>query len=105
MKEGEIFSSFSFYGLNYHIPCTLVGYWQKGMKEPWWIVANLKEKPSLILEVYRERFWIEEGFKDVKNELEMSKNYFREKTKEDRFEKFLIACVIGYFYLCFRANK
>ncbi len=99
LKEGEIFSSFSFYGLNYHIPCTLVGYWQKGMKEPWWIVANLKEKPSLILEVYRERFWIEEGFKDVKNELEMSKNYFREKTKEDRFEKFLIACVIGYFFI------
>ena len=69
------------------------------MKEPWWIVTNLKEKAFLILEVYRQRFWIEEGFRDLKNEFEMNKNYFREKTKEDRFEKFLIACVIGYFFI------
>ena len=68
------------------------------MKEPWWIVTNLREKPFIILKVYRQRFWIEEGFRDLKNEFEMKK-LFREKTKEDRFEKFLIACVIGYFFI------
>jgi len=61
------------------------------MKDPWWIVTNLKEKSFIILEVYRQRFWIEEGFRDLKNEFEMNKNYFREKAKEDRFEKFLMA--------------
>ncbi|MCD6172150.1 MAG: transposase [Thermoplasmata archaeon] len=99
LEKGRIFSSPCLYGLSYKIPCLLVGYWQKKMKEPWWIVTNLKEKAFLILEVYRQRFWIEEGFRDLKNEFEMNKNYFREKTKEDRFEKFLIACVIGYFFI------
>ena len=99
LERGKIFSSPSLYGLSHKIPCLLVGYWQKGMKEPWWIVTSLKERPFVILKVYRQRFWIEEGFRDLKNEFEMNKNYFREKTKEDRFEKFLIACVIGYFFI------
>ena len=99
LEKGKIFSFPSLYGLSYKIPCLLVGYWQKEMKEPWWIVTSLKERPFIILKVYRQRFWIEEGFRDLKNEFEMNKNYFREKTKEDRFEKFLIACVIGYFFI------
>ncbi|RLE09556.1 hypothetical protein DRJ00_03925 [Candidatus Aerophobetes bacterium] len=96
--EGKIFSFPSLYGLSYKIPCLLVGYLQKKMKEPWWIVTSLKEKPFIILKVYRQRFWIEEGFRDLKNEFKMKK-LFREKTKEDRFEKFLIACVIDYFFI------
>jgi hypothetical protein len=60
------------YGYKHKIPVNLSIYMDKGMDEPWYIIDNLRRKGSG-LEIYRHRFMIEEGFRDIKNEIAIKK--------------------------------
>ncbi|MEO0141849.1 MAG: hypothetical protein ABIL15_00645 [candidate division WOR-3 bacterium] len=102
------------YGLTHRVVCSLVGIWMCGQRGPWWLVSDLfvgkrtkrrRKEWRVIVRIYRERFWIEEGFKDLKNEvplkdLQFSKNILL------KMEKVLVLLMIGYgiYYMVGVAN-
>jgi hypothetical protein len=46
-------------------PTSLVLYWKRGEKKPWFLATNLLD-PRAVLRLYRRRMWIEEMFGDMK---------------------------------------
>lgn len=46
-------------------PTSLVLYWKRGEKKPWFLATNLLD-PRATLRLYRRRMWIEEMFGDMK---------------------------------------
>lgn len=91
------------YGITHRVPCSLVGIWKGGEKGPWWIVSNIfnqskkknRKEWKVIVELYRERFWIEQGFKDLKNGVDLKDLRFS-KNIQWKMEKALIILMIGY---------
>jgi len=53
------------------VKVNLAGKWEKGFKEPLWVIGSLK--PSELLRVYRLRAKIDESFRDMKNLLNLDK--------------------------------
>jgi Transposase DDE domain len=46
-------------------PLNVLGYWQAGEPEPWFLASNLAH-PQRIVQAYRRRMWIDELFGDLK---------------------------------------
>lgn len=44
----------------------VIGVWQAGAREPWWLATNLADHPALVIAKYDRRMAIEEQFRDQK---------------------------------------
>jgi hypothetical protein len=73
------------------VKVNLAGKWEKGFKEPLWVIGSLK--PSELLRVYSLRGKIDESFRDMKNLLNLDKIMNK---KQDNMEKMVALVVLAY---------
>lgn len=73
------------------IKVNIIGCWEKGFKEPLYVMTNLESKRGL--EIYKKRMLIEESYKDLKSLLGIDKNMCM---REDRMEKMMSIAFISY---------
>lgn len=80
-------------GLRYkdNVLVNVAGTWRKGLKEPLWVITNLKPEDGL--EIYRQRMKIEESFKDLKSLLCMDKVMNK---RQENMEKMLALVLMAY---------
>jgi len=73
------------------VKVNLAGKWEKGFKEPLWVIGSLK--PSELLRVYGHREKIDESFRDMKNLLNLDKIMNK---KQINMEKMVALVVLAY---------
>ena len=73
------------------VKVNLAGKWEKGFKEPLWVIGSLK--PSELLRVYSLREKIDESFRDLKNLLNLDKIMNK---KQINMEKMVALVVLAY---------
>ena len=73
------------------VKVNIAGKWEKGFKEPIWVMGSLK--PSELLRVYGLREKIEESFRDLKNLLNLDKVMNK---KQDNMEKMVALVLLAY---------
>lgn len=76
------------------VPVRVVGYWDRGQKEPWLLMTDLDEPVRRIVQLYGKRFRIEECFRDTKNVrygLALAQAQFR---RAERLERFLLVAAL-----------
>lgn len=80
-------------GLYYNgqVPVNVAREWQKGFKEPLWVITNLE--PEEALEIYRARMKIDESFKDLKNLLNLERLMNK---KRELMEKMVALVLMAY---------
>ncbi len=72
----------------------LIGYWQKSLSKPLWIMTSLE--PERGLEIYQKRIKIEQTFRDCKDLLHLTKLINKKQALlEQMIALALIAYVIG----------
>lgn len=69
----------------------LIGKWEKGLKEPLWLISNLP--PQDALEIYIKRMKIEESFRDLKSLLNIDKIMNK---KRINMEKMIALVLLAY---------
>ena len=76
------------------VEVNVAGFWDVRFKQPLWVMGNIN--PDLLLEIYRERMKLEEGFKDLKSLLNIDKVMSKEKQNmEKTLRLMLLAYAIG----------
>ena len=76
------------------VEVNVAGFWDVRFKQPLWVMGNID--PDLLLEIYRERMKLEEGFKDLKSLLNLDKVMSKEKQNmEKTLRLVLLAYAIG----------
>lgn len=73
------------------VKVNLVGYWQRGLSEPLWLISSIDGEAAL--EIYKARMKIEESFKDMKSLLGLGK--VMNKSREN-MEKMVALLLIAY---------
>ena len=69
----------------------IAGEWQKGLKDPLWVMTNLDAEEGL--GIYQERMKIEEAFKDLKSLLCIDKLMNK---RQEYMEKMIAMVLIAY---------
>jgi hypothetical protein len=69
----------------------VIGVWQKGFKEPMWVMTNLKAEDGLA--IYQQRMKIEEAFRDMKSLLGLEKLMNK---RRNHMEKMVALLLIAY---------
>jgi hypothetical protein len=65
------------------------------MKETWFLIDNLGRKDMALL-IYNTRFSIEEGFKDIKNEIDLKEIRVHKNLRNETFLKLMVIWMISY---------
>ena len=77
------------------VKVNLAGKWEKGFKEPLWVIGSLK--PSELLGVYSLRGKIDESFRDMKNLLNLDKIMNKKQVNMEKMVALLaLAYTIGF---------
>jgi len=90
LKRGEVETWKDVY-YKRKIKVNIIGCWEKGFKEPLYVMTNLESKRGL--GIYKKRKLIEESYKDLKSLLGIDKNMCM---REDRMEKMMSMAFISY---------
>ena len=76
-----------------NVEVNLAGKWEKGFKEPIWVISSLGIKPSESLSIYGLRMKIEECFKSLKDLLDLDKIMNK---KRANMEKMMALVLLAY---------
>jgi hypothetical protein len=69
----------------------LIGVWQPGLSEPWWIMTDLE--PEKGLEIYQQRMKIDESFRDCKSLLNLTQAMNK---RRENLEKMIALALLAY---------
>ncbi len=79
------------------VKVNLIGYWQKGLSQPLWIITSLDPKRGL--EIYQKRMKIEQTFRDCKDLLHLNKLMNKKQALlEQMIALTLLAYVVGVLF-------
>jgi hypothetical protein len=73
------------------IPINVIGVWKKGLREPLWVMTDLKAEAGL--DIYFQRMKIDESFRDLKNLLRLDKLMNK---KPEQMEKMIALVMLAY---------
>jgi hypothetical protein len=73
------------------VEVNLVGKWDKGFSEPFWLISNLPPDESLA--IYSCRMKIDESFRDLKSQLNLDKIMNK---KQENMEKMIALVLLAY---------
>jgi hypothetical protein len=69
----------------------LMGFWKKGLSEPWWVMTDLE--PEAGLTIYQQRMKIDESFRDCKSLLNLTQAMNK---RQDHLEKMIALTLLAY---------
>lgn len=79
------------------VKVNLIGYWQKGLSKPLWVMTSLEPKRGL--EIYQKRMKIEQTFRDCKDLLHLTKLMNKKQPLlEQMIALTLLAYVVGVWF-------
>jgi hypothetical protein len=77
-------------------PKTLLTYWEQEQEEPWLLISDVEDEDTME-RYYRQRFWTEEMFSDMKSRgLDLERTRI---TEPGRIERLLTALVLAYVWI------
>jgi len=84
-----------YHGVYYkgNVAVNLAGKWEKGFKEPMWVISSTNISSSRALEVYGLRMKIEESFRDMKSLLALDKIMNK---KRENMKKMVALLILAY---------
>lgn len=87
-EETEIYRQLYYKG---RVPINVIGVWKKGLREPLWVMTDLKAEVGL--DIYFQRMKIDESFRDLKHLLNLHKLM---NQKPEQMEKMIALVMLAY---------